>query len=151
MDQLIDFTMNESGPMTLYEPDPRYVELLLGHLEFDGTKSKGVSTPGEKSGMYHDETELEKSKVTLCRSCVMRFAYLSADLLHLQFCASRLARGMSKPMAAHWSRLKITARYLKTHGRWPQDYRRQASVNMIDIFTDSDWASDRTDRKSVSW
>ena len=42
MDQLIDFTMNESGLMTPYEPDPRYVELLLGHLELDGTKSKGV-------------------------------------------------------------------------------------------------------------
>ena len=51
-----------------------------------------MSTPGEKSGTYYDETELEKSSVTLYRSCVMRLAYLSADLPHLQFCANRLAR-----------------------------------------------------------
>ena len=34
--------------MTPEEPDPRYVELLLGHLELDGTKSKGVSTLDKK-------------------------------------------------------------------------------------------------------
>ena len=48
-------------------------------------------------------TELEKSKVTLYRSCAMRLAYLSADLLHLQFCANRLVRGMSKPTTGHWN------------------------------------------------
>ena len=79
--------MDESGPIIIYEPDPRHVELLLEHLEPSGTKSKGVSTLGEKSALYHDDTELEKSKVTLHISCVMRLAYLSVDPPHLQFCA----------------------------------------------------------------
>ena len=104
---MIEFKVNE--------PYLGHVELLLEHLELDRAKVKGVSTPGEKSGMYYDETELEKSKVTLCGSCVMRLAYLSADLPHLQFYANRLARGMSKPTIGHWSRLKSAARYLKTH------------------------------------
>ena len=72
---LIDFTVSESGPIILYEPGRGHVELLLEHLGLDGTKIKGMSTPGEKCGTYHDETELEKSKVTLYTSCVMRFAF----------------------------------------------------------------------------
>ena len=80
----------------------------------------------------------------------MRLAYLSADLPHLQFSANRLARGTSKPTTGNWDRLKTAARYLKTHGRWVQEYRRQEPMTLIDILADSDRASDKTDRKSVS-
>ena len=96
LNRLIDSTVGEDGSVITYEPDPRHVD-LLEHMGLEGAKVKGVSTPGEKSGTYYDETELEKSNVTLHRSCVMRLAYLSADLPHLQFCANRLARGMAKP------------------------------------------------------
>ena len=92
LNRLIDFTVSEDGLVITYKPDTRHVDLLLEHMELEGAKVKGVSTPGEKSGTYYDETELEKSNVTLYRSCVMRLAYLSADLHHLQFCANRLAR-----------------------------------------------------------
>ena len=84
--RLIDLTLRKSGPIILFEQETQgHVELLLEHLEFVKTKVKGVSTPGEKSGTCYDETDFEKSKVTLYRSCVMRFANLSADLPHLQF------------------------------------------------------------------
>ena len=150
LNRLIDFTVGEDGPVITYEPDPRHVDMLLEHMGLEGAKVKGVSTPGEKSGTYYDETELEKSNVTLYRSCVMRLAYLSADLHHLQFCANRLARAMAKPTRGHWNRLKRAVRYLKVHGRWIQEYRLQDPTSMIDIFTDSDWAGDKIDRKSVS-
>ena len=112
--------MSESGPIILYEPDPGLVDLLREHLEHDGTKVTGVSTPGEKSATHH-EIQVEKSEVTLYTSCVMSVAYSSADIPHLQFCANRLARGMSKPTAQHWYRLKRAARFVKTHGRWILD------------------------------
>ena len=104
--------------ISLYEPDPRHVELLLEHLGLDGTKVKGVSTPGEKSGTLHDETELEKSTVTLYRSRVMRLAYLGADLPHFQFCANRLARGMSKPKCCNRvsSRIEQSVHFRAQHG-----------------------------------
>ena len=57
---------------------------------------------------------------------------------------------MSKPTIGYWNRLKRAARYLKTHRRWLQEYRRQQPTSLIDIFADSDWASDKTDRKSES-
>ena len=96
LNRLIDVTVSENGPIIRCEPDPGHLEPLLEHLGLDGTNVKGVSTPDEKSGTYHNETELEKSKITLYKSCVMRSAYLSADLPHLQFYANPLARGMSK-------------------------------------------------------
>ena len=52
-------------------------------MELDRVNAKGVSTPGEKSGTYHDETELEKSNVTLYMSCVVRFAYLRLQIFRL--------------------------------------------------------------------
>ena len=70
LNRLIDFFVSKNGPIMLHEPDPRHVELLLEHLDLDGTTAKGVSTPAEKPGTYHDRTELEKPKLTLFRSCV---------------------------------------------------------------------------------
>ena len=84
------------------------------------------------------------------RSCTMRLAYFAADVPHLQFSANRLARGMSAPTRGHWNRLKRTCRYLKGHGRWIQEYRLQEPVTTLDIYTDSNWAADVLERKSVS-
>ena len=137
LNRLIDFTVGEDGPVITYEPDPRHVDLLLEHMGLEGAKVKGVSTPGDNTGTYYDETELVKSSV-------------SEDLPHLQFCANRLARGMGNPTRGHWNRLKRAVRYLKVHGRWVQEYRLQDPTSMIDIFTDSDWAGDKIDRKSAS-
>ena len=101
-----------------------------------GQRSKGVSTRSEKSGTYYDETELEKSSVTLYRSCVMRLAYLSADLPHLQVLCKSVGtwHGQGRREATG-NRLKRAVRYLKVHGRWVQEYRLQDPTSMIDIFT----------------
>ena len=37
----IDFTVDGDGLVVSCEPDPRHVELLLEHLELDGTKGQG--------------------------------------------------------------------------------------------------------------
>ena len=71
-------TVRKSGHTSLFEQNPRHVELLLEHLELEETKVKGVGTPDEKSGTCHDETDFEKSKETLYRSRVVRFANFRA-------------------------------------------------------------------------
>ena len=130
LNRLIDLTLRKNGPIILFEQDPGHVKLLLEHLEFVKTK-----VTGEKSGTCYDETDFEKSKVKLNRSCVMRFAILSADL----------PRRMHKPTIRHWSRLKIVARYLRTHGRWIQQYRRREPTRLLDTFADADCV------RGVSW
>ena len=71
------------------EPDPRLVELWLERKGLDGAKVVGVSTPGEKSGTYHDKTKLKSSKVTLHTSCVMRLVNLSAETGNLAFIGTK--------------------------------------------------------------
>ena len=60
--RLIDFKMNENGHTILCAQDPGHVELLLEHVELDGTNVKGVGTPGEKSGMYKNEPSSRSPK-----------------------------------------------------------------------------------------
>ena len=95
LNRLIDFTFDEDGPIISYEP-----VCCLSTWDLMGQSSRA------------DETELESSRVGLYRSCVLRLGW--------QFCANRLALGVAKPTRGHWNRLKRSARYLKTHGRWDQ-------------------------------
>ena len=132
LNRLIDLTLRKSGPIILFEQDPGHVELVLEHLDFVKTKVKDVGTPDEKSGTCYDETDFEKSKVTLYRSCVMRFANLSADLSQTDW-----HEECTSPRYDSGSRLKRVARYWRTHGRWIQQHRRRESTSLIDTFADA--------------
>ena len=150
LNRLIDLT-NENGVRKItYEPDPRHVDLLLQHLQLDGPNVRPVSTPGEKKGDYLDDTPLSPEDSTMFRSCTMRLAYLAVDLPHLQFVANRLARAMSKPTRGGWNRIKRAARFLKGSPRWIQEFRLEEPSTYLDVWTDSDWAGDTADRKSVT-
>ncbi len=149
LNRLIDFDEIDGKETITYEPDPRHVDLLLSQVGMN-ERSKGVSTPGEKKADYVDDTPLSKEATTMYRSCTMRLAFLAADLPHLQFCGNRLARKMSKPTQGSWNRLKRAVRYLVAHPRWVQHFVMQEPVRNLDVWTDSDWASDVIDRKSVT-
>ena len=133
-----------------YEPDQRHADLIVSQLGLDKSKAKGLSTPGEKRGDYYDTEPLQKDLVTTYRSCTMRLAYLAADLPMLHISANRLARGMGTPTIGHWNRLKRVGRFLKGRPRWSQRVVMQGMCGYADVWTDSDWASDLVDRKSVS-
>ena len=116
LNRLVDFTVEDGVETIRYEPDPRHVELVCQQVGI-GPRSKGVSTPGEKQGDYFDEEPLGKADTTLFRSCVMRMAFVAADLPNLQFSGNRMARKMSRPTNGSWNRLKRAARYLRGHPR----------------------------------
>ena len=84
------------------------------------------------------------------RSCTMRLAFLAADLPHLQFSWNRLARKMSKPDLGSWSRFERAVRYLVAPPRWVPYFFMQEPVRKLNVWTDSDWATDIIDRKSVT-
>ena len=150
LNRMIDMVVENGENTILYKPDPRHVDLLVKQFGLNDLRAKGVGTPGEKKGDYHDEEPLSKSDGTLYRSGTMRLAYLAEDLANVKFCGNRAARSMSSPTRGAWNRLKRAVRYLKDHPRWVQRFVEQEFVKTIDCFTDSDWASDIKDRKSVS-
>ena len=57
---------------------------------------------------------------------------------------------MATPRVSDWALLKRTARYLVGCPRSVQTFRWQVPPSMVTTFTDSDWAGDRSSRKSTS-
>ena len=57
---------------------------------------------------------------------------------------------MARPVALDWVKLKRLARYLAGKPRYVQRYEWQHFPSHLDAFADSDWAGDKTTRKSTS-
>ena len=108
----------------------------------------GVCTPGEKSGDFEDERELEGQMATAYSSGTMRLGHSAQDLPHVQFAADRVAKYMAKPVAGGFSRLKRVARFFKAHPRWAVCFREQEKASKLTIRVDSDLAEDVETRKS---
>jgi len=152
LNRLIEFGWDDQGKKCVkYEPDPRHVELIVDALGVGTGKSKGVNTPGTKTEDYYDERALEAgTRTTAFRSSSMRLAYLAQDLPMVQHSAHKLIRHMSKPTIGALCRLKRVARYLLSHGRWVQHFVMQERVTFLRALSDTDWAGDKVDRKSVT-
>ena len=57
---------------------------------------------------------------------------------------------MSSPTQGDWHRLKRLARYLKGRPRVIKKFRWQRPTDTLSIYTDANWAGDKSDRKSTS-
>jgi hypothetical protein len=99
-----------------YEADQRHSEIIVAALKL--TEAKGVKTPGEeiKEG-ESDMEELDAEKATRYRALAARANYLALDRPDIQYTVKELCRGMSKPKAVDWLRLKRLGRYLVDHPR----------------------------------
>ena len=78
--RIITLSHRDGKRMIAYEPDPRHAELLVKSFGLDDSRARGVSTPGEKSGDYYDETELEGERIRLYRSATMTLGYVAQDV-----------------------------------------------------------------------
>eukprot|EP00971_Amphidinium_carterae_P144181 2857170-Amphidinium_carterae.2 len=57
LNRFIDVGIVNGAPAIFYEPDSRHADLVIEQLGLSAS-SKGVSTPGEPRGDYHDLEEL---------------------------------------------------------------------------------------------
>ena len=131
------------------EADPRQAEKLITECGMEGTNT--VATPGVRAGfeqVEHDKP-LEERLHTAFRGAAARANYLAADRLDVQFAAKEVCRWMAKPTESSWAALKRLCRYLVGLPRMVYVYRWQ-TVNVIDVYTDTDWAGCPRTRKSTS-
>ena len=77
-------------------------------------------------------------------------SYLSQDRCGLQFAVKELARRMQLPDAKNMQALKRLVRFLKGSPRCLVVYGRQAEQQVVDVFSDSDWAGCVKTRRSTS-
>jgi len=84
------------------------------------------------------------------RGLAARLNYLSLDRPDLQYAAKVASRYMAEPKEIDWKILKRVARYLIGAPRAVQTFKWQGAPTLITTYTDSDWAGDRSTRKSTS-
>ena len=156
-------------------PDTKYVTKLLEKLHLGSRREK--ATPAAGNVQNTDETkELDENKKNVYRSCVGILLYLAQDRPDIQYAVRNLATGMKAPTQKKQKELEHCALYLKktagyavcyTAGR-PGTATLQRSKNLeqdseneneksiesgshlVEVFSDADWAGNKSSRKSVS-
>ena len=115
LNTLIRCEQHQGASAILIEPDRRHVDLLLQQLGMQN--AKGAETPDVKKSVELQMQEarslaLPKDQASLCRSCVMRAAYLSQHRLDISHAVKNLARKMVSPTEASLQDLRRLCRYL---------------------------------------
>ena len=110
-------------------------------------------TPGVKrtSGDDDDgEEELSGQEATTHRAVAARAMFLAQDRADIGYAFKELSRRMSKPKARDMKDMKRLGRYMIGKGRVQVRFERQDKCNVIDIWTDTDYAGCTETRKSTS-
>ena len=133
-----------------YEADPRHVEILVSQLGLQNVKP--VSTPGVKGAPLaeKDDPHLDPSSATHFRQLIARCNFLCQDRADIQYAVKEAAKGMATPRKSDHDKLLRIAKYLKGKPRYVVVFRPQRDVDMINAFSDSDFAGDQITRKSTS-
>ena len=130
-----------------YEADARHVEHMINDLGLKDAKS--VSSPtGEETG--DTEELLEYDKFKKYQSICARGNFLAVDRMDIQFATKECCRAMSKPTERDWNKLKRLGRYLLGRKRLVYKYKFQEDQGSFTTYSDANWASNKTDRKSTS-
>ena len=134
-----------------YEADQRHVDLIVGALGL--TEANSAKTPCEDEkewGREENEELLEPTEATRYRGIAARCNYLSVDRPDMMFATKEVCRRMANPTVGAYKRLKRLGRYLVERPRGEFSYEWQGEEDMVDGFTDSDWAGCKGTAKSTS-
>ena len=80
----------------------------------------------------------------------MRAAFLAQDRADIGDAVRSLAQGMATPTQSHWEDLKHMGRYLSGNRNVVMRYEEQDMQSEIITAVDSDYAADKTTRKSIT-
>ena len=83
------------------------------------------------------------------RACAARANFLSQDRPDIQYSVKEICRGMSNPTTEDLIKLKRLARYLKGCPRAVFTWHFQSAQEVLNVYSDSDWAGCKRTRKST--
>ncbi|KAJ7517344.1 hypothetical protein O6H91_21G019800 [Diphasiastrum complanatum] len=125
----------------------RYAHSMLKKFHMENSKS--IDTPMEqivKDPNKGDERSFED--ITLFRSLVGSLIWLTITRPDLSFCVHKLSQFMQDPKIHHWKMAKRLLRYVSSSCDYGLLYKSE-DLSIIG-YSDSDFASDKMDRKSIS-
>jgi len=125
-----------------------YIEKML--VKFNMDQCKPIDTPADSnSHLTASENDNDLVDSHLYQSAVGCLLYLATKTRpDISFAVSQVAKFCSKPNKQHWTAVKRVFRYLKGSVYYGIRYLKSASD--VVGYSDSDWAGDAADRKSVS-
>ena len=129
--------------------DQKHIKNILAALDMQDCKPAASPTLTKEP---EEGEELDRVTTKIYRSCVGTLLYILDDRPDLLRDGGLLAGGMSKPLEGHLQRLKHLVRYLAgTYdlGTWMPQPRPGKHVELT-CWSDTNWASKETGRKSVS-
>ena len=155
--------LHHDGRMTI-QTHGKHISQLCTLLGMN-PKVQNKNSPAHSDIDREDATEdLPADAATTFRTCVGILMYLANDIPHCQYVVRHLSTYSSKPTQKSLIVLRHLVSYLASHGdisvslKWSgrnsgiyHGYPDVSqAINVLEVFTDSDWASDRQTRRSVS-
>ena len=124
-------------------------------LEIVGLKdeSKPAPTPASKAtGCSSREADdlLQGEEAVSYRSATGTPLYLAQDMPSVVYAVNDAASGMAQPKKVDWMKICRIARYLQGHGVDVWEFRYQDKPGKLYEYSDSDWATCKATRKSVT-
>ncbi|GJW15521.1 putative reverse transcriptase domain-containing protein [Tanacetum coccineum] len=117
--------------------------------KFDFVTVKTASTPIETNKALLKDEEAEDVDVHLYRSMIGSLMYLTASRPDIMFAVCACARFQVTPKVSHLHAVKRIFRYLKGQPKLGLWYPRDSPFD-LKAFSDSDYAEDSLDRKSIT-
>ena len=143
------------GENITYTADRKHAKTIIEEMDLK-EESKGLSWPGMKEEATikeeggGEEEELSKEEAKHFRKVAARANYLGLDRMDIQFAVKEACREMAKPTVGGLRKLKRLARYLAQAPRVDIEFDGEGVEEVVDAYSDSDWAGCRESRKSTS-
>lgn len=135
-----------------YEGDDKHTELLLREWGMVQCKSVSSTLTKELVEQIGEGARLGETEERRVRRSIARVNFMSQDRPDLCCAARILSKHMSAPTEGTRSALQHVVKYLKGHRRCVNKVYGSIPADQYKLvaFCDSDWANDKTDRKSCS-
>jgi hypothetical protein len=131
----------------VYESDVRHADILIKELGLENAKK--VNTP--VADVHHESDELlDHDKFKKYQSLCARANFMAIDRFDLQYAAKECCKAMSRPTMRDWAKLKRIGRYVIGRRRLVYRYVFQDELAAAVVYSDANWASDASDRRSTS-
>ncbi|KAH9715498.1 hypothetical protein KPL71_021073 [Citrus sinensis] len=131
----------------LYLSQAKYIADILA--KHDMVYSSPVSTPMSTSQYLTKDSGDIIQNVSQYRSIVGALQYVTLTRPDIAYSVNKLSQFLSNPHTSHWDACKWLLRYLKGTLHLGLHFHMTGALQ-LHCFTDSDWASDRDDRKSIA-
>ncbi|KAH9799567.1 retrovirus-related pol polyprotein from transposon RE2 [Citrus sinensis] len=125
----------------------KYIADIL--MKHDLTHCSPVPTPMSTGQYLTKASGTDIANVSQYRSIIGALQYVTLTRPEISFSVNKLSQFLSYLKSSHWEACKRLLRYLKGTIHFGLQFYNCGALQ-INCFSDSDWAGDRDDRKSVA-